>query len=164
MAAPFTRAQGVLRQILVAAPAAGAEWSFTIPDGGWWRLRSAFATLVVPAFAQEIPGVVISDQDRVVARVGSGFAIGANATYDVTYLVQSAGVSAASAGTRLVVPVPNLFLQPGWKIGSATAAIAAGDQYSAVNLYLEQLLEGQWAEGGSEHDHGHLEVDLRLEA
>lgn len=161
-AAPFTRSRGVLRQFLVAAPGAGAEWSFTIPEGGWWRLRSAFATFTTSAFASQIPGCVISDMDRVVARVGSGFSVTANGGFDVTYLVQSPGVSAASTGTRVVVPVPNLFLQPGWKIGSATAALVGTDTYSSVNLYMEQLYEGQWAEGGSEHAHPHLEVDIEF--
>jgi len=136
-----TEGQGMLYSIAGSAPAAGADWSQTVPANARWRIRGIRASLATAvAVANRRPRLIVDD--------------GANTLLDIdTNVVQAASLTVAydwipgypSVTTSIVeteVPLPgDLQLFPGWRIRSSTDAIQAADQWTAPRLLVEEWLE-----------------------
>jgi hypothetical protein len=163
--APVTWARGVLREYTIPAPAAGADWSLTVTDPGWWRLRSAFATLTVAgAGNNQVPGMQLSSASGIMAQGYSASFFATTGAKGVTWITAGPTAEGQVSVSEAIVPVPGLFLQPGGTFASQTKFLQAGDQWSSVLLYLEQILEGQWGDGGTEHQHRVPILEIELEA
>lgn len=131
---------GVKQVLTPAAPAAGQDWSFTVPGGEQWRVLGASAVLVTSA--------VVANRTPVVKVNAGGLPlfVSANnnaqtATATVTYVaepVYTPNTTASFVGYR-PLDRPDFLLEPGMTFGVATNNIDVGDQWSDVALYVERL-------------------------
>ena len=116
---------------VVSNPAAGADWTFTVPAGQTLALESVTALLTTSVtVANRVPTLVVKDNlGRIVAEVVSPNAQAASLADE---WVWAPGVVAA-AGPPIVTPIPpGLELAGGWTIGTVTAGLQVGDQWSAI--------------------------------
>jgi len=123
----------------VANPAAGAEWTFTVPAGTKYYLKSLNYTLVTSAtVATRISQILIDDGTRTLykSEVNQTQAAslttvysGASGILDTTATVQSAHVSLPT----------DMALAAAWRVRTSTTAIQVADQYSAITLGLLQF-------------------------
>lgn len=118
----------------VAQPAAGADWSVTVPAGVLWELLAVRGLFTASAaVANRVPVLGFGSEGVTAAQVP----VAANITAGQAITVTWAQVGAALAfGLFQIVPLPRVILEPGDTIGTATGAIDVGDQWSAVRLWL----------------------------
>lgn len=132
---------------VVANPAAGANVRVNVPGGSVWELLSAKFTFTASGVAgNRIVALTFNDQD------GNSFA-----DFTVNTAVIAAGVGqftfAQGLGYQVNatpfmvgLPTPPIPLVPAWSIRTTTAAIDAGDQFSAVRLLVRQWSEAEIAQ------------------
>jgi len=128
--------------IIPAAPAAGADWSFTVPSQQRYRVHTLAAVLTTAvAIANRDVHIVFQDGGgHTVGVFGSAFNQGA-----ATVRTYSAGRGLAAindSGTGLLVnfPLPTMDLIAGWSIASNTVNLQAADQWSAIVLGAECMV------------------------
>lgn len=131
--------------VTVAAPAAGADWTVTVPAGEYWVVIAANAQLVT---------------DANVAARGPKLAFDAGAAADTFYETGNSGTGQAASTTKqysfgpgcametaspasgvfstfpLPVAPPAMILFPGYRIRMITGAIQVGDQWSNIRLLV----------------------------
>jgi len=134
---------GNLRSVIVANPAAGADWSLTVPASARWRLQSWSAIFTASA-------TVANRQVR--ARLGDGVQVTwsgqAQASIVASQVAQvSAGQSQATStliATEINAPLPGQVILPGnFTVSTLTAGIQVGDQWSAIRVEVEEWIELQ---------------------
>jgi len=132
---------GLIRSVAGADPAAGAEILVTVPAGARWRIISAYYTLqtdvTVPNRSHSL---VWDDGAAILGRSDPGH--WHPASYPMSY---SAGAFGHGPVTFLVcvdVNLPQyLILLAGYRLRSVTLALAAGDNYTAPQLLVEEWIE-----------------------
>lgn len=146
---------GRVRAVAVPNPAAGAEWSFTPDSGRVWRLlagRFVFATSAVVA-NRLVTVAVVADGQRVF-RGWDNTLIAAGNTNEYS-LVDNKATSVPNHGNGLgLIPTIGCWLPEGASIGSVTGGIDVADQYSGVNLLVQEA----WT---SPHEVGRIEERLQ---
>lgn len=124
---------------VVANPAAGADWSVTVPTGQIWRVRSIFAQLVSSAtVANRQPFLQIKDAGgNFLFLLDWGTAQTASLTSSYTW---GGSCPLVNNGTSIFVgPIPqDMVLAEGSTISASTASIQTGDQWQKVCLLVEQ--------------------------
>jgi hypothetical protein len=140
-----TEGPGLVQAFTVANPAAGVDWSQTVPVNSRWRVRSWNATFTASAAAG----------NRSVAALLSG---PAGALWQLSALVNviASSVTLFSAGgivpytgintSLLGLPLPPDLILTGSSLiptvlGTQTFGILAGDQWSAIHLLIEEWLD-----------------------
>jgi hypothetical protein len=138
---PSTAGAGRLRSITGTDPAAGVEISETVPTGVRWRVISFTATLVTDAtVANRIPRLQVDDGANVVATVTS--TVGQTASVTAAWSWADWGAIPTSLTNANMQPLPaNLWLPPGYRIRTLTAAIVAGDNWGAPQYLVEEFIE-----------------------
>jgi hypothetical protein len=118
----------------LAAPAAGAEITYTVPAGEVWEIQSLSFRLVTSATAAtRIVAVVCTDGTDRIGRYEAASSQTAGQTRDY----QSSQLGALwtpVTGTMFVIPMSPVFLKEGYIIKTDTISIQVGDQYSLVAL------------------------------
>lgn len=134
--------RGVIRSITGTDPAAGAEWSETVPTNARWRLINVRAALVTDAtVANRIPAITIDDGTTIVFAMPSHANQAASLTF--TYHGFAAATNGFASGLTIAVPIPpDLVILPGWRVRSVTSALQAGDNWGAPQLWVEEWIEG----------------------
>jgi hypothetical protein len=134
----------LVRQINVPSPAAGVEWTQTVPGGVIWELLSVKLRLVTSAVVANRQTILqCRDQDDVILRAGSNNVnIPASSTQTVTFENVGATTNLGSVIQGLL-PSPPFVLQSGWKVGTLTNGLDAGDQYSLVTLTVREWSEDE---------------------
>jgi hypothetical protein len=120
-----------------ADPAAGQEFSVTVPTGEVWEVLSLEATLVTNATAaSRYVQIIIDNGTTEFARVGSPVAQAASQTilYTASPLVGAMPSSAPS--NAMVMNLPVQLLLPGYRVRSVTASLQTGDNWGAPVLYV----------------------------
>lgn len=131
---------GVLRHLAVPAPVAGAEWAFTLPSAGSWRLRCIHALLTTSAtVAVRQPGISLTDGSLLWWRAQAAVGVAASTAADVGALTGTALSQAAGVSGSVILPLPDVVLPPGYTVGSATAALQAADAYTAIVITAEEI-------------------------
>jgi hypothetical protein len=123
----------------VSNPAAGAEWTFTVPAATTYTLKSVFYQLVTSsAAATRISLLKITDGTNTLFQ--GDVSVSQTASLTKKYAGGSGITDPLGASSNFpVVALPvDMVLGPGWKVGTATTAIDLGDQYSAISLGLIQ--------------------------
>lgn len=136
-----TDGQGFVRSVQVGNPAAGAEWSFSVPNFSRARVRSVFFTLqTAAAVATRIVTLVVDDGANIVGQFAANVTQIASLTE--TYTASAAPFVTTSLGTSEYIPLPpDLLLEQGFRIRTVTTAIQGADQYSTISLLIEQWTE-----------------------
>lgn len=115
----------------VAQPAAGAEWSFTVPAGASYRFETLFFTIVTSAVvANRILRLQITDGTNVVYEGSANASLTASATYRFGLARSAPDLVAIGFTTGLFLP--DIWLPAGYVLQTSTPNKDVGDQYSAV--------------------------------
>lgn len=131
--------QRLVKEVPVAQPAAGAEWSQAVPAGVAWEVLSVAEVLVASAVvANRSPSVQAVDPNGTGAlRIPAGVTAAAGSTNRISFAAgygDHLNSGAFSAG----LPDPPIFVPAGWSLSSLTSALDVGDQYSAVILIVRE--------------------------
>ncbi|HTX52520.1 MAG TPA: hypothetical protein VMD08_03880 [Candidatus Baltobacteraceae bacterium] len=126
---PWRRSRQTLRPV---SPAAGADWSVTVPAGHIYRLRSVLATLVTSAaVATRIARLTLNDGNGVFVDVPPFGTQAAGLTRRYLWLPSPAAVA---QGNGILSSLPEFDLMAGWSLSTVTDAIDVADQWSAVAI------------------------------
>lgn len=131
---------GQAEVVTVADPSAGADFSYTLPDGYNYEVRSiAYQLVTSAAAANRNPGVKVTDGSDV--ELGRSFTTGATTATKTSQ--QNADIGFVGGGNSITdvahiysVPFGASRLPAGWKIKSVVNNIQAADQISNVRLTL----------------------------
>lgn len=135
-----TEGPGFIHSVAVANPAAGADWSFTIPTGSRMRFRAGGAQLVTSAtVATRATGFHATDgvTEYMFAPAVQTQAASLTVRYD--YLPGATAVALVGTQTSISLPSDPIF-PAGHTIGSATGGIQAGDQWSGIEFCVEEWI------------------------
>lgn len=132
---------GALRSLTGTDPAANVEISETVPTNARWRLLALFATLVSDAnVSNRDASLTIDDGTTVVARYPGGQNVAASLS--TRYLWTSGGARFTIAGDRtIVVPIADVWMPDGYRLKTVTTNLQATDNWSAPQLWVEELIE-----------------------
>jgi hypothetical protein len=150
-AVPFSgQAQGAVnvpapapRVITVTTPAAGAEWSQTIPAGVRWQLLdTSFLMTASAAAANRQVALRTTDGATTTAQAGPSISQTASQVDQYTFFPGAVQIQGGITPTLYTIfPFPSLVLLPTHTIGSISQSLQAGDQYSAIRLsVLESIV------------------------
>lgn len=132
------RGSGNPFEVDVANPAAGVEWSLTVPVGQRYRLETLFFLFQTSAVvANRIAKIDIKNASGgIVWEGGNQSALAASGVYRVSGLRLGPYAQASGGGVPIQVPLPDLWLPPGFVVTTNTGAIDVGDQYSVIRLMV----------------------------
>lgn len=124
----------------VANPAAGADWSYTVPAGITETLLSVRAVLTTGGAALTAPVIlrITSPTGQIIADVAALSAQGAGAA--VTYSWVAGAQSTSSTNFQQMSLPTGLRLMPGSTIQTISAGIVAADQWSAITISYTQFI------------------------
>jgi len=134
------QSRGISAEVAGANPAAGEEFSITIPDQEWWILKAVRVRFVAAA-------VAVSRRPMLVIVRAASDNIEISVPADVT-TGQIVFLNWADAGTaqndatslRQLAPLPtNLLLPPGATIKSVTTNMEATDNYDPPRVLIEKF-------------------------
>jgi hypothetical protein len=132
---------GARRVVAGADPAAGVEWSITVPTDARWRFIALRVLLVNDAtVASRVPVFVFDDGANEFYNVAAQIALVASQTG--SYSIGGGQGSAQSVGTSMTLPAPqDFYLGAGFRIRSNTSNLQAGDNWTAPQALIEEWLE-----------------------
>lgn len=138
--APRAIGSGTMRRITGTSPAAGVEFSESVPVGVQWRFISMHARLTASAVVGNRL-VTLNLGDAALAafyREPSGFTQLANQS--IPYIWSDAGAFNSGLVFGFVqVPLPSQVILPvGFTMFSTTTGLLAGDQWSAIGFLVEE--------------------------
>lgn len=136
---PSVSGQGAITSVAVTNPAAGADFSFTVPTGERLRLRSLTATLTTAvAVANRQPVLNITDGTSILFSIVPTVVQTASLAVRYSWGAMLGVEVVGNGGLFVAEPLPDVLLEPGFKVTSVTGAIAAADQWSAIHFCFEQ--------------------------
>lgn len=131
---------GWKRLLRVTPPAAGNDWSLTVPGGQMYRLLIGTALLNTSTTAgNRFFGFHILSPDGFVtygvpnAQTFSTISSQSNHHYAI-----SDSLTIITAGASALLPVPNMWLPEGWQYGSESFPLA-GDTWASIQLLIETV-------------------------
>lgn len=128
------------KAVPVASPAAGQEWSVTVPGGVVWYAASVVATLTASAaVATRQIRLTVADGTTLFCRIPSASSITAGQQALLNWLAGAGYSLNAGTGIGQLNTLPPFPMPGGTVIASLTAGIDAGDQWSAIALYVIEL-------------------------
>lgn len=120
-------------------PAAGAEWTATVPAGESWQLNTVRYTLVTSAaVANRLTTITFDNGTTVFARFSSTQTQPASITTAYTAAVDVA--SSGLLGTEVLLSIPRLIIPSGYRISSLTVALDVADDYTAPVFYYTRFV------------------------
>lgn len=133
---------GQRRDLIVANPAQGADWSLTFPGGWKYRLLLVTWTLVTSAQAGERgPSLQVKDGDgNVRLQVADTGTTGVSKTARVS-VGRGLSSQASSSGTAFTMAAPSVFFDAGWSLNSLTINVQTEDQLSGIRVLWEELAD-----------------------
>ena len=133
--------RGRLRVSTVANPAAGANWTFTVPDSIYLRVVGGSATLTSDATGiNRFVMLQMDDGTNVVYRNGTEFAQPASTATLYTWSLLGTNQSGPNAQFQAIA-LPQMFLQGTGRLLGLATNIQAGDQWSAIRVYTDEYIE-----------------------
>lgn len=140
---PFSYNRGYRRLIAGVTPAAGANYTHTVPGDAWERLiaiqfllttsSTTADRLVTIDYAPKGGSVFLSDGAAVLVEASS------TQTFNGS---NDRGQSEWNTGTSVFFPLWGGFLESGWTFSIHVGAIDTTDQISAINLLVEKFEVG----------------------
>ncbi len=142
-------AERVRRVVPVPSPAAGAEWSVSVPGGVLWVVRAVKGRLTTSAVvANRRPDLKVSDGSIDLFGIGALTNQAANFVDDWSWVAgYASNVGGFSPGDETNY-FPEFPLYGGYIIRTVTRNIDAGDQWSAIVVTVDEYevrgLERAW--------------------
>lgn len=132
---------GWVQSLGVANPAAGANWSVTVPTNARWLVRGITFTLTTSAtVATRTVEVNLTDGVNQL-QVFPAFNTQA-ASLGFRYNANSTTANVTTDTTQIQIPIyADLRMVAGWVLSTTTVNIQVGDQYSGIRLTLEEWIE-----------------------
>lgn len=136
---------GFIASAFVTNPGAGADWFVVVQSNVRWRIRSILATLTTNATVANRQVTVFASQGGTKFFVGPAVQnIPAGTVAQVTAMGVSPVVAADT--TKVMIPLPPDLILTGTAgfvqtLGVLTGNIQAGDQWSAIQVFVEQWLD-----------------------
>lgn len=129
----------LLRVITGDDPAAGAEWSVTVPGGVIWQLYSARVTFVTSAVAgAREPSLTFDDGALSFFLSTDASSQAASTTRNWSWAMGLGATTGMVRNFVAALPTPALPLQAGYRIRSETFNLDVGDNYGAPVLYVAE--------------------------
>lgn len=131
----------------ISNPAAGANFTYTVPPGPPVSLQAINATLVTSAAVanRRVLFQVKDASGNLDTEVQGSGIVPASTTLNAFLSLGNTNNPNSTSGISLG-PVPPVTMQPGWTLSSAISLIDAGDQLSAITVTVLPYAAG---EGGS---------------
>lgn len=134
----------VIRRVTVANPAAGADWSQSVPAFCHWRVEDIRADLATDATVGNRTVRFHADDSSGSLVAPVNFANQAASTSQTYAAARHAKVAASSAlGSTIIAGCPDHVMPAAWRVRSATPGLQPGDQWSSINI-----LAAEWAVPG----------------
>lgn len=132
---------GVIRSVTGTDPAVNTEIAETVPTNARWRLISIFLELVTDAtVANRTVTLLVDDGANTLSSVSASAA--QTATQTRQYSAYPGGGAPRLDSTVFYLPTPpGIMLMGGFRIRTTTANRAAGDNYGAPQLLVEEWIE-----------------------
>lgn len=160
-AAPYV---GQRRERIVPNPAAGKDWSFTLPAGAGYQLLLATATLVTSAQAgKRFPTLAFQNGDALTFfRTVDSAEVAPSQTASISF-GPDVTTATGNSGDLVTIGTPFVILDAGWSIAAITSALQTEDQWSAIRLYMAELhdVDPAAAPGHPPHPHPVLELEVQ---
>jgi hypothetical protein len=132
---------GIIVRQVSAVPAAGAELSYTVPTGVRQRIVSGFCQLTCSAVAQDRQiSLIIDDGTNIMFQVFTKQNATAGSTKWVSLNSGTAFQDTGDSQIEIGIPVHPVLLQ-GYRLRTQTFTLDVGDQFTALNLLVEQWIE-----------------------
>ena len=131
--------RGAILLTAVGAPAAGVDWSYTVPFGAHQVIRSVTALFTASAAAaNRFPVLVIDDgAGDIVAELPVTSVIIANQGMQLTW---APGLNPLNVNNVQTMGLNGeMRIRAGWRIRTLTAGIQAADQWSAIVVVVESF-------------------------
>lgn len=123
------------RTVLVAAPAAGADWAVKVPVAEAWLVQGLTATLVTSAVvANRAPRLEVADEEVIISRFQPGRAPAASQTTRWTLVTGGPSASNTSSTIGTWGGPTELRIHPGRTLQVVTENLDVADQWSAIAL------------------------------
>ncbi len=133
----------LVRGLVVANPAAGADFTITAPGHGTLRVTGLRALFTASAaVANRIPSLIVSTGDGDVIVSPSGAAITAGLAVSLSAYEGSAPSGAAAGPQLWGFPSAGVTLLPGWRLRASTAAIDVGDTWTLIRASVVEYPTG----------------------
>jgi len=132
---------GILRSVLGTDPAPGADIMEVVPPGARWRLRTLYASLTTDATAPVRWGhFQVDDGANILFKLPAGTSQAASLIR--SYNLAEYAYQPPYAASTIFLSLPlGLVLSQGWRISTATDALAAGDNWTAPRMMVEEWIE-----------------------
>lgn len=128
-----------LEVVTLPAPAAGADFTITVPGRELWHPISIRARLATDAtVANRATRLEFDDGATVFATIRPGGTIAASSNARFGWFHGASQPTGADVGTAFNQAIPRLVMRPGWRILTITSGIGAGDQWSEIALLVEK--------------------------
>ncbi len=132
---------GLLTSLAITAPAAGAEWSITVPTRARWNPLAVNYTLTTAvAVANRESALIIDDGANLLVQAPSRSTQAASLAVVYSWF-RTPTPGAGTQDTSVVGPLPDLRLAAGMRLRSLTKNLQAADQYSNLRLLTEEWIE-----------------------
>ena len=156
--------RGVRRVVNVPQPAAGAEWSVTVPGGVQWRINLAVGELQTSAVAGgRIVGLEVAEPGSTPVVYYFQFTMGASAAWVFQWVIGSPAYPTATNVDHPLMGIGPYWIPGGSTVASSTRNADAGDQWSNVRLVVEEAYFTN-NELGSYDEYEHVLAQHRQEA
>ncbi len=116
-----------------ADPAAGAEFTVTVPAGEVWELLGVYSRLACDAtVANRRPHLTIDDGTLIFGKFTSSAVQTASSTWSYVW---SYNVGYSFATSNSMIGLPKLLLPAGYRVRSTTDLLQAADNWEAPNFH-----------------------------
>ena len=131
---------GVSRVVAVPTPAAGSDWSITVPGGVQWKILSGRGQLAASAaVATRIPEITLTSEGVEIGRYPCNLTLAANATSVISFSQQLGTFIPPASVVDGFVGLPWFPLTSGDVISSSTGAIQAADAWTGIRIRISEF-------------------------
>ncbi len=127
-----------LRSLTVPNPAAGADWSQVVPHDVNWKLVAVTYIFTASAIvANRAPRLELADTLGIMLWRGESANVQVASTA-ITYVGSAKGDPQLLDPNRAILTPVDFWLPRNFILRTATGSIDAGDQFSAIRLFVEE--------------------------
>lgn len=132
--------QGRIRILTGTVPAAGAEYTETVPGSVRWRLISIKMLYTTVGVANRTVNFIIDDGTNTFYRNQLAYLITAGLAETIVLAPGLTQTTALPASLINFAQIPmDLILLPGFRFSTSTTNIQAGDTYTAIFWEIEEI-------------------------